>query len=262
MPTDPPTSLAPLDYALTPSRWRKLIRQILLGSIVVTTSFCAWRFGPTVLHQSQLLYWQRQCMKFSLPPDMVVCEENPTAAARLLKDSRYTPFTVRSVSDGLDPHLPTVKAAALAPQCWQSFRNAPYTNNYRLIDSGGPVAVAFLGQRISPAGHRRLVCVEFAPGRDFLPSFGRSNYAVAVTPATWTTPPSSPVRQGYFDGAVTFESPLPSMRIYAGQPDPKDASHFTIRYQMMSRQDFIDGWLKDDDSVNLHLRALDHHPAK
>ena len=202
-------------------------------------------------------------MKFSLPPDTVVCEENPTAAALLLKDSRYTPFTVRSVSDGLDPHLPAVGAAALAPQCWQSFRNAPYTNNYRLIDSGGPVAVAFLGQRISPAGHRRLVCVEFAPGRDFLPNPRQnSQCAVAVTPATWTTPPSSPVWQGHFDGPSTFAFPLPSMRIYAGQPDPKDASHFTIRYQMMSRQDFIDGWLKDDDSVVLHLRALDDHPAK
>ena len=35
------------------------------------------------------------------------------------------------------------------------------------------------------------------------------------------------------------------LRVYAGQPDAADASHFTIAYEIDGRPGVIDGWLRD-----------------
>ena len=43
------------------------------------------------------------------------------------------------------------------------------------------------------------------------------------------------------------------LRVYAGQPDPADESHFTIAYRVDGRDGVIDGWLKDD-GLQLHPR--------
>jgi hypothetical protein len=43
-------------------------------------------------------------------------------------------------------------------------------------------------------------------------------------------------------------------RIYAGQLDPEDASHFTIDYEARGRRHTIDGWLRDDETVLLEER--------
>ena len=44
------------------------------------------------------------------------------------------------------------------------------------------------------------------------------------------------------------------LRIYAGQPDLNDESHFTIPYEIDGKTDVIDGWLMPDDSVKLEPR--------
>ena len=52
---------------------------------------------------------------------------------------------------------------------------------------------------------------------------------------------------------ATAESPL---RLFAGQPDPNDASHFTIEFVVGGggAKGMIDGWLKEDGSVVLERR--------
>jgi hypothetical protein len=259
MPTDPPTSsTVPLEYAAAPSRWRSRIRRLALGLIVITIAAGAWRYGPHFWHQSQLLYWQRQCMNFSLPPDKVVYEEEPTAAERLLKDSNYSPYLLQRKKYFSD-QPPTIAAAAFTPKCILSFCGA---NIFLSPRQGGRVAVGFLGERISPAGHRRLICATFTPDRQVLPSLfmGIDFDAFTVTPATWTTPPGVPWRPVLITSFARFATEPPLIRAYAGQPDPKDASHFTMRLQMWGQEDEIDGWLKDDDSVMLTARYLPQEP--
>ena len=56
------------------------------------------------------------------------------------------------------------------------------------------------------------------------------------------------------------------MRLYAGQPDPADASHFTIKYEIDHVPGTIDGWLQPDDTVKLQVRdgpavSLSNPPA-
>jgi len=42
--------------------------------------------------------------------------------------------------------------------------------------------------------------------------------------------------------------------VYAGQPDPKDESHFTIDVETKATRVTLDGWLQPDDSVHFELR--------
>jgi hypothetical protein len=230
MPTDPPSSQAvPLEYPISTSPWRRRIRLALLGLILVATILCTWHWGPYICHQTKLLYWQRQCMNFSLPPNTVVYEGEPTNAAQ---------------------------TAALAPQCWRSFCD---TNNSHWVGGGRNTAVGFLGERISPAGHRRLICATLTPSRDVLPAFIMKIdcIAVAATPATWTdTARLSMLGVGGVQLPIQFAAQPPLIRIFAGQPDPKDASHFTIRFQIGGQEDVIDGWLRDSDSLTLRPRYL------
>jgi hypothetical protein len=51
----------------------------------------------------------------------------------------------------------------------------------------------------------------------------------------------------------------PNIRIYAGQADPADPSHFTIRYQMWGQEDILDGRLDGHDNVTLTPR---HPPTE
>ncbi len=44
------------------------------------------------------------------------------------------------------------------------------------------------------------------------------------------------------------------VRFYAGQPDPNDPSHFTIRYEVNDQPGTIDGWLHFGSVVELKVR--------
>ena len=86
--------------------------------------------------------------------------------------------------------------------------------------------------------------------------------SVSIIPASLTRAPSfSPktCETSLFGG---IDHQLPKTRIFAGQPDPADASHFTIRYQLWGQEDIIDGKLQDDDRVTLIPRNLPCEPEK
>ena len=48
------------------------------------------------------------------------------------------------------------------------------------------------------------------------------------------------------------------LRLFAGQPDPADPTHFTIRYQLDGKEGVIDGWLRDNDVI---LKPREGAPA-
>lgn len=54
-------------------------------------------------------------------------------------------------------------------------------------------------------------------------------------------------------------APSDRIRLFAGQPDPADPSHFTIGYAVNGRPGTIDGWLQDDERVKFRVRG---GPAK
>ena len=70
-------SAAPLDYAPAPRNRRRIYRAIV-ASLLLGLSLVAWKRGPGWWRRAEIFYWQHQCLQYSLPPDTVVYEEDPT----------------------------------------------------------------------------------------------------------------------------------------------------------------------------------------
>ncbi len=49
--------------------------------------------------------------------------------------------------------------------------------------------------------------------------------------------------------------------VYAGQADPEDESHFIVTIKVASGIAVIDGWLRDDDTVEFEARVPTSIPA-
>lgn len=109
-------------------------------------------------------------------------------------------------------------------------------------------ATVFLGELKRADGERRLVSVDLAVGKDLsgasavsldyhvIKPGGVWEQAVLCSDRWWTIP----------EGGVT--------KIYAGERDAGDASHFTIVVERSGEKQVIDGWLRADGTVLLEGR--------
>jgi hypothetical protein len=101
--------------------------------------------------------------------------------------------------------------------------------------AAGPEAVLFLHERMTPKGERRLVSFSIALDP------GASLYTAIYRP-TW-------------NGLQRLGGEGRVRRIFAGQPDAADPTHFTIRYEADGQERILDGWLQNDDSVKFQDRG-------
>jgi hypothetical protein len=273
--TNPTPSAAPLDYAPAP-RNRRSIYRVIFASLLLGLSLVAWKWGPTWWRRAEILYWQHQCLQFSLSPDTVVYEEGPTEAAALLAGNpNYHPYPLQRRSSMQAAPSPAT-AAALDVSDWNKLTTLLPGFYSRPIKLGPPgyvlrvptvlpgsssplikPAVIFLHERISPAGHRRLVCVRYGPHGDtfsaqFVQALNCDTFT--VTPGTWSRPPIYTPLGWEFDVETVWPRKPPLVRIFAGQPDPNDPAHFTIRYRIWGQEDVLDGRLLDNDRVTLTAR--------
>ena len=86
---NPETQLVRLDYARMPPRRRKWIRRSVLLVCLAMVVAAGWRWGPQAWRRAQLLYWQRQCLRYSAPADQVVYTTDVAIAVGLLKRADY-----------------------------------------------------------------------------------------------------------------------------------------------------------------------------
>jgi hypothetical protein len=115
----------------------------------------------------------------------------------------------------------------------------------------------FLHERTSRSGNRRLVAVDAS-----------SSALYGVGPVTVILMPRV-VRPGSVLEEPTqvvhtrtgFMFAPEGRRAYAGQPDPNDPSHFTIRFAGASNARVVDGWLGDDDHVVIEPRSAADSPT-
>jgi hypothetical protein len=228
----------------------------------------AWR-------QVQILYWQRACMGYGRSADTVVYEEEPTAAAKLLASGGDYGAYLLLRQYPKSPIGPTISAAAATAPCWVKLRTvsgirvgiAQYSSRTSWIPGktlGGDGAILFMHECRSPGGHRRLVVINYCPDTNsFTPWFfeGDSYDPYVVSPASLTAQLQSLGKGSGVDVRSTWPGTPPLVRMFAGQPDPGDPAHFTIRYQMWGQEDVLDGRLMDDDSVTLTPRHTPKMPT-
>lgn len=214
--------------------------------MVAALGVVGWkRYGPRLQKRVQMLSLQRQCLAYQPPAG-----------------------TVRYVQDGTDTAAsqPWKRFFGMKPlPIWGTFQER-HVAPYGPLRSGGlqSQGTLFLGERRSPAGNRRLVAV------DLRVSWNNTNWTAsvekrAVVPGTlgtepretWGGPPADDLKTtnlvGQRDVLFMFDW-RQKVKLYAGRPDPADSSHFTIDYELDGRREVIDGWLRDDDAVELTQR--------
>lgn len=230
----------------------------------------------------------QQCLAYSEPGDKVVWEEDPAGAAKLLDAGGYqaiAPYdrNQSTLSSAVPPMARADLPHFIPESVYEDLGLSP----------GNESAVVFLHGRHAPGQPDRLVVVcihgmfqstESGGGHQPDESFdgffykwqnfvatsldthsddgtptpdaaGHTSLALQPSqggtemPAHW-----SPATQPGNPGTLTVQYKQ-QLRVYAGQADPADASHFTINYDLDNQPGVIDGWLKPDGSVVLQPRA-------
>jgi hypothetical protein len=213
---------------------------------------------------------EKLCRNHSVPADRVVYEEDPVEAAKLLKLT--SPVYERTPADG-NGVVPgwVAPAHAAFPACYSQYLGGTSSSygNYPLL---------FLHERTTAAGETFLVTVHLhsrstftrsaqrdrGPGevfrfyqlkqRTIIASYspvggGSSQYPPLELNFSLPDQPNRVVAT-LEEGQRLDASPAIDygnvLRIYAGQPDPEDASHFTIAYALDGHPGTIDGWVRNN----------------
>jgi hypothetical protein len=230
-----------LEYApRLPMRWRKLVRRLALVLVLLAASGAGWRWGPQQWRRMQEYRRQRKCMTYTAAPERIVYEEDPKCAENLLSGNlEYR--RGRALNGGA--------AVAMFVPAW-----LPADPNA----SGFHEALLFMHERTSPAGKRRLVKVWCDPSwepAESMPGYFHWEIEQPVSPWAWASAEDVPLEE-----LLTAIEEIPTgrlssppeqishIRFFAGQADPADFSHFSIKYELNDAAGMIDGWLTDEQS--------------
>jgi hypothetical protein len=216
---------APLDYGLAPPLRRARRRAVLYLCALLALGWVAWRHGPPLVAHAQVLWWQRTCMSYTRPADLVVYSEDATETSALRRRGGY--IQMWSGGPALFQELPAYQGLAA---------------QLGYFTSGG--TLLYMHERTNEKGERRLVIV-------YANNFG-SPHAIWA----WTMEPSTLTKRGRWFGPATRHDdlfancPRGMLRVMAGQDDAVDASSFSIPFTSMGQPGMLHGTLVGD-GVNL-----------
>jgi hypothetical protein len=239
-----------LAYAARPHHRGRRVRQIGVLVALVVVGIQAARHGPRTYERARLLYWQHRCLTYTPPPGQVVYDRPDDPPVTVVLRGCVPTRQFAAGSPG---------TAAPVPKCWAELSAAagwaPGTSpSTGPAGAAGPAGrpIAFLHERRTPAGRRRLVVLWYDPDPiDGNPASGFAGLdaAVMVRPATWDRPSDEvSLTPSSLSGTFGIVQWRPAFRLYAGEPDPADESHFTLRYEAGGEAGTIDGWLKDPEA--------------
>jgi hypothetical protein len=261
-PTSALATARQIEYATGPRRRfrnSRLFRLLIFVAIAVLAAAGAWvKWGSAIQDRSKLLQVQRACSHFSsLAGQPVIPYDEGVSRYDLTSDWRAAAIA--------EPRGAARYHLAHRPRCLDDLealltrvygRSGPWrTSAYGSFwATGGQEGIAFLHQRFSPQGEGRIVIVS---GKDFWPGEAVLHASV-LKPATWgesAVDVSAGPRSVGGDGRSFMELVLPQgTRLYVGQADPDDRSHFRLPYTLDKRRGTIDGWLVDGGTVAFRVR--------
>jgi hypothetical protein len=174
--------------------------------------------------------WRQECLTYLPPADQVVYEEEASAVAALQDQPGY------ELTEG--------SRLRWIPVCWRN----------EMPPCAQMQGNVFLHERISRAGHVRLVAIDLnvQPG-SLLTSTGDiediSFSGTVIKPGRGFSQ-DEPLCQGQTIMWICPADPKP-MRFYSGKPDASDQSRFSFDYERAGVRGTIDGKLNDDDTLTL-----------
>ncbi len=211
----------------------KRLSMRLLGATVLITLIVA--FGPGWWRKCVSRYWEWKWAGFTLPADTVVYEEDPRRSPLLLKPGTpYKPLNLLPVRGLYAEMTPPAQAARLDPEPIEQLTTLSPLNT----------ATPYAHEHRSPSGTRCLVVLRFGASamesdQQRVLSFGGGIFY----PTGWSEGPRP--KAAFTRNLLLWVKPNQFVRLYAGQPDVSDPTHFTIRYELGEGTGTIDGWVRD-----------------
>jgi hypothetical protein len=199
----------PLNYAPRPRVAKRIWRWIYGLIFAAAIAVAAVEWAPGLYRYVQFLYWQHRCMVFVQPPNHVVFEQ---AGTQIVHTEQC-----RSVME---------------------------------LDSTLNGCTIYLHEMHQPDGTRLLIAVSLFPSVASGRSIELSIYP-QISVAEWTIGPRprelpTPVIVDWGGTAILWAGANGQhCKIYAGQPDANNPSHFTFDYEIDGTRYTADVWLKD-----------------
>jgi len=243
-----------LEYAPAPRTsqvWYRRVRRWLIRGLIGVTVIGAIRYGPRVWSHWELLRLQARCTEPSVPAGVTVYESNETLAQALLDrgTGEYQRSTVGVVRP--DPRWAALEAKLEMPVWRDSY--------------SGPWATVFMGERTSPAGHRRLIVVEYRdgtrppdPNNDGLETHTDSKITVIEPGSPFVAPRVVWTSSDRYRGRMGLHRIPDNLRVIRGEPVSGDASSFSVKLNF-----FFNVWaeweckLMDDDEARIAFKFAD-----
>lgn len=200
-------------------------------------------FGPRAARQWELLRVQAACLRAELPADRPAFEgdylHHVALTARFPGEYEYD----------ADEGLRRVDAR------WAAMEKLLVRRGFVVRSGAGfapysPGGTAFLHERFTPSGRRRLVVVELG---------GLDDGVTVIDPAGWFSPPRL-IGRGAFELDDATGRALEGLKVGrrvqygAGAADPADRSAFTVVMTLAGVSATVDCRLGDDDRVTVALR--------
>jgi hypothetical protein len=243
-------------------RRRRLLARVAIGSLLLMVLTFAAFDGPSRWKTFQRNRWERaECARLltavlndAPAPGTVAFEEDTTKAITLAKLPDYALFT-HPLTDGSGARRRPPALAKLDPRS-------------DVVD-GQPVkrfhSILFVHERHAPSGPASLVVVEGvvnwetgSPGQTHL--LPVATIFATDAPGVMPLKPISTTEGPMIDASLAGD-PAWGLRVFTGQIDPRDDSHFWIDYQTADGgKGTIDGWLRKSalaggkNEVELKLR--------
>ena len=230
-----------LNYAhQTKMPWlrRGIIQRRILWITTLIAILGLVNFAPFAFHYLQARLILRRCMNFTAVADKI-CFESDGAKSPLLA------LPGGEYRDELNHETASPwPVASWAPRDWVELIRC-LDPTLKSLHFSPPLV--FMHERKSADGRRRLVVLRY--DGDITSEGGPTNHTFdfeLVDPSGW--PALKSVR--------TFQTTIlsvshPFSRIYFGQPDPADSSHFQLKYETEDGAGIIDGWLRNDHELSL-----------
>jgi len=245
-----------LDYAPAPTFLRRRWKRIAGVLILISCTIAVFVFRSDLRAAWQrysYLQLQRSCLNLSPPADRIAFDETSSAPALLLATDYLNAWRTSSS----DP--PT---ALWRPDVFKEY----WPSIVAIYGPPDKAALLFLHERTTPSGERRLIYV--MAWLDVLLGTHQQFMTIGIyeiDPATWNKNPSQKnvilTRiEGMFGPAdpnhIDYASPHKPLRIFAGQADAKDHSHFTIEYEVASQKKILDGYFRDGTTPADRLQLI------
>jgi hypothetical protein len=229
----------------------------LLVAIPVAVAVISYRC-PWIWYGSRNAYQWHRWLTFTMPADQVIYEEESARVARLLALASDP----KGQYEGDVEEGPGDWPRTTVKDYWGRESIAMYwPPAFQVVVRQQSVSLVFMHGLVDSTGHHRFVVVQ---GKRVYVEYSSHPSSSSDRSAVRLSACSHQIGQrfrlfGETNGQSSVRSveiplrPDQVMRIYAGQPDPNDDAHFTIKYEIDNIPGTIDGRLEADDTVTLKV---------